>query len=117
MENGSTADTKDAELTVKVANDGKVDTDEVVQVYIKDLDSKFATTHPSLCGFKRVHVPAGSEVEVTVKLDKKAFTSVNEEGERKVFAKNFKLYAGCQQPDTRSKELTGHECVEIGVTL
>ena len=117
MDNGSKDGLVDAELTVKVANDGKVDTDEVVQVYIKDLDSKFATTHPSLCGFKRVHVPAGSEVEVTVKLDKKAFTSVNEEGERKVFAKNFKLYAGCQQPDTRSKELTGHECVEIGVTL
>lgn len=117
MDNGSNDGLVDAELTVKVANDGKVDTDEVVQVYIKDLDSKFATTHPSLCGFKRVHVPAGSEVEVTVKLDKKAFTSVNEEGERKIFAKNFKLYAGCQQPDTRSKELTGHECVEIGVTL
>ena len=117
MDNGSKDGLVDAELTVKVANDGKVDTDEVVQVYIKDLDSKFATTHPSLCGFKRVHVPAGSEVEVTVKLDKKAFTSVNEEGERKIFAKNFKLYAGCQQPDTRSKELTGHECVEIGVTL
>ena len=102
-----------AELTVTVANDGKVDTDEVVQIYIKDLDSEFATVNPSLCGFKRVHVPAGGEVKVTIEIPKRAFTSVNEEGKRAVFAKNFKLYVGTQQPDARSEELTGHKCVEI----
>ena len=102
-----------AELTVAVANDGKVDTDEVVQIYIKDLDSEFATVNPSLCGFKRVHVPAGGEVKVTIEIPKRAFTSVNEEGKRAVFAKNFRLYAGTHQPDARSEELTGHKCVEI----
>ena len=35
-------------------NAGKVDTGEVVQVYIKDLESKHATTHPSLAGFKNL---------------------------------------------------------------
>ncbi len=117
ISNGEAADLFDAKLTVKVANDGKVDTDEVVQVYIKDLDSDFATTNPSLCGFKRVHVAAGSETEVTITLDKRAFTSVNEEGERKVFGKNFKLFVGCQQPDARSEQLTGHKCVSFDVTL
>ncbi len=117
MENGDTTDTLNAKLTVTVANDGKVDTDEVVQVYIKDIDSEFATTHPKLCGFKRVHVAAGSETEVTITLDKKAFTSVNEDGERKIYGKNFKIYAGCQQPDARSEELTGHKCMSFDVTL
>ncbi len=117
VDNSKEKDLFDAELTVTVANDGKVDTDEVVQVYIKDLDSDFATTNPSLCGFKRVHVPAGSQTEVTITLDKRAFTSVNEDGERKVFGKNFKLYVGCQQPGKRSEELTGHECVSIDVQL
>ncbi len=117
MENGDTTDTLNAKLTVTVANDGKVDTDEVVQVYIKDIDSEFATTHPKLCGFKRVHIAAGSETEVTITLDKNAFTSVNEEGERKIFGKNFRIFAGCQQPDARSEELTGHKCMSFDVTL
>jgi beta-glucosidase len=108
---------KGANIKVKVANDGKVDTDEVVQVYIKDKDSAFATTYPSLCGFKRVHVAAGSETEVELHVDARAFTSVNEEGERAVFGKNFGLFVGCQQPDARSAELTGHNCVSIDVTL
>lgn len=106
-----------AVLTVTVANDGKYDTDEVVQVYIKDLDSEFATTNPSLCGFKRVHVAAGSETEVQISLDKRAFTSVDEEGNRKIFAKNFRIFAGTQQPGARSEELTGHKCMFFDVTL
>ena len=110
-------DVQGAQLTVTVVNDGKVDTDEVVQVYIKDLDSEFATTHPSLCGFKRVHVPAGENVTVTVDIPGRAFTSVNEEGVRAVFAKNFRLFAGTQQPDSRSEELTGHKCMSFDFTL
>ncbi len=110
-------DVQGAQLTVTVVNDGKVDTDEVVQVYIKDLDSEFATTHPSLCGFKRVHVPAGGNVEVTIDIPGRAFTSVNEDGVRAVFAKNFRLFAGTQQPDSRSEELTGHKCMSFDFTL
>ena len=108
---------ENATLTVTVVNDGKYDTDEVVQVYIKDLDSEFATTNPSLCGFKRVHVAAGSETEVQISLDKRAFTSVDEEGNRKIFAKNFRIFAGTQQPDARSEQLTGHKCMFFDVTL
>ena len=108
---------KDATLTVTVANDGKYDTDEVVQVYIKDLDSEFATTNPSLCGFKRVHVAAGSETEVQISIDKRAFTSVDEEGNRKIFGKNFRIFAGTQQPDARSEALTGHKCMYFEVTI
>ena len=108
---------KNPVLTVTVANDGKYDTDEVVQVYIKDLDSEFATPHPSLCGFKRVHVAAGSETEVQINIDKRAFTSVNEDGERKIFGKNFRIFVGTQQPDSRSEELTGHKCECFDVKL
>ena len=40
-------------LKATVKNNGTVDTDEVVQVYIKDLDSPLAVRNYSLCGFKR----------------------------------------------------------------
>ncbi len=105
------------DVTVTVKNDGKVDTDDVVQLYIKDMDSEFAVRNCSLCGFKRVSLSAGEEKDVIVHLDKRAFTTVDEDGNREIFSKNFTLYAGFSQPDERSKELTGHECVSAKVTL
>ena len=44
----------DIMLKATVKNNGTVDTDEVVQVYIKDLDSPLAVRNYSLCVFKRV---------------------------------------------------------------
>ncbi len=43
----------DIELEVTVENTGR-DTEEVVQVYIKDMDSPLAVRNYSLCGFQRV---------------------------------------------------------------
>lgn len=52
--NQVTADS-DIELEVKVENHGK-ETEEVVQVYIKDMDSPLAVRNHSLCGFQRVNL-------------------------------------------------------------
>ncbi len=106
-----------AEITLTVANEGKVDTDDVVQIYIKDTDYELAIPNPCLCGFKRVHVCAGDKVQVTIPVNERAFTSVDEDGNRKIFGKNFEIYAGMQQPDDRSEELTGHKCVVSRISL
>ena len=106
-----------AKIVATVTNSGKFDTDEVVQVYIKDCDFSGATLNPSLCGFARVHVPAGGSVKTELILNKRAFTSVDDDGNRQVFGKDFDIFVGLQQPDARSKELTGHECESLNVTL
>ena len=106
-----------AKIVATVTNSGKFDTDEVVQVYIKDCDFCGATLNPSLCGFARVHVPAGGSVKTELILNKRAFTSVDDDGNRQVFGKDFDIFVGLQQPDARSKELTGHECESLNVTL
>ena len=59
-------------LTVPVTNTGSLDGDEVVQVYVKALDDSDAPIK-SLKGFKRVSIPAGQTVPVTVELGKEAF--------------------------------------------
>ena len=106
-----------AKVTATVVNEGKRDTDDVVQIYIKDTGFELAIPNPSLCGFKRVHLAAGEEKKVVVDIDRKAFTSVDEEGVRDLFSKNFTIYAGTSQPDKRSEELTGVKCAVKDVQL
>ncbi len=108
------ADAKQA--TVTVTNTGSVDTDDVVQLYLKD-DSDAATPYPALCGFARVHLAAGESQTVTIDIPELAYTSVDENGVRAVRGKQYVLYAGTCQPDPLSEKLTGTECLNQTITL
>ena len=105
------------EIVAAVKNEGKTDTQDVVQVYVKDMDSSFAPLHPRLCGFTRVTVKAGEEQEIRITLDKHAFTVIEESGKRIKDGSHFALFVGCSQPDERSVELTGIRpvCVEVNI--
>ncbi len=105
--NAENGDIESAEVTVTVANEGKVATDDVLQIYVQDTGYEFAIPNPALSGFERVHLDAGEEKKVSIKLNRRAFTSVDNEGERDVYSRNFKVFAGFSQPDKRSEELTG----------
>lgn len=107
----------DIMLKATVKNNGTVDTDEVVQVYIKDLDSPLAVRNYSLCGFKRVSLKAGEEKTVEFTISNKAMNIVDEDGNRYIAGKHFRLFAGVSQPDTRSAELTGHKPAEVEIAL
>ena len=102
-------------ITVEVENKSNMELGEVVQVYIKDMDSVFATTWGKLCGFARVTVPAGEKVKVAVPMDVDAFTVVNNEGKKFVDGKKFSVSVGFGQADERTKELTGKEAVVFTV--
>ncbi len=106
-----------ATVKVTVVNDGAVKTADVLQIYVQDTGYELAIPNPCLAGFERFELAAGEEKEITVKLERRAFTSVDEEGNRDVFSHNFKIFAGTSQPDDRSKELTGVGCIEKDVTI
>ena len=101
--------------TVSVENKGDVDTEDVVQLYIRNTTSAFATPYPRLCGFKRVAIPAGGEVSVQIQIGESAFDVVNDEGEVIRDGNTFDLFAGVSQPDEKSKELTGSSCIRVSV--
>lgn len=107
----------DIELEVTVVNNGCVATDDVVQVYIKDLESPLAVRNHSLCAFKRVALAAGESKTIKITVANRAMTAVNEQGERHIDSKSFKLFAGVSQPDSRSAVLTGKQPVEIELKL
>ena len=102
-------------ITVEIENKSELELGEVVQVYIKDLDSAYATTWGKLCGFARVTVAAGEKVKVAVPMDKDAFTVVNDAGQRMVDGKHFSVSVGFGQADARTKALTGKEAVVFTV--
>lgn len=105
------------ELTVKVklTNKSRTATGEVVQIYVKALESANATPNGKLCAFTRVFLNGGETKEVELKIGTEAFTVVNEEGERLVEGGRFLFSAGLGQPDERTRELTGKECVGFTV--
>ena len=94
-------------LEVTVANTGDRDIQEVVQVYIKAVDSADATPNARLCGFVRVSVKAGEKVTVVVPVDQDALTVINEEGEKVSGGNRYAVSVGFGQPDKRTEELTG----------
>ena len=93
-------------VTVDIKNIGDYDTDEVVQCYLKDLESKYVVLHHSLVGFKRVNLKKGESKTLSFELRRKEFEVVNDEGNRILDSKRFKLFIGISQPDARSIELT-----------
>ena len=120
VEAGSTVEVAEngfTEVEVFVENRGEKAAEEVVQVYIHAEESENATPHGKLCGFERVALEAGEKKLVTVLLDKDALTVVNEEGERLIEGKRFAVSAGFGQPDKRTAELTGKECISFSVNI
>ncbi|MCD8148446.1 MAG: glycoside hydrolase family 3 C-terminal domain-containing protein [Clostridiales bacterium] len=103
----------DIELTVSVKNIGEVSTEDVIQVYIKDMDNPLAVRNYSLCVFRRIALDAGETKTVDLTIANAAMTVVDEEGKREFTGGHFKLYAGISQPDTRSITLAGTRPVEV----
>lgn len=104
-----------AQVRVTVKNEGKMDTDEVVQIYIKDEDSPYAPMHPALCAFERVALKAGEEKSLAIAVSSNAFTVVDEDGLRAIDGKRFSLYAGLCGPDKVSQRLMGQTPIHMEV--
>lgn len=102
-------------VSVKAKNEGMKDTGEVVQVYIKALDSSHAPVNSKLCAFSRVFLKASESGEISLKLDRDAFTVINDEGEKVEAGRRFLVSVGLGQPDERTRELTGKGCISFTV--
>ena len=104
-------------VKVTIENTSDIATDEVVQVYIKNHDSKNAVRNHSLCGIKRVSLGANEKKKVTVNIQARAFMNVNEAGEHVLDGKDYTLYVGVSQPDETSVSLCGVKPIEIKISL
>lgn len=92
--------------TVTVANTSAVSGDEVVEAYLK-------TPQPdgpihSLVGFQRIHLAAGDSHEVTISIDPRSLSSVDDKGNRSILPGKYTLNLGSAQPqETKAKSEAG----------
>lgn len=101
--------------SVTVTNIGDRETEDVVEFYIKDTSPDAVPNH-SLCGFKRVSLDAGESTIVSVRIGRRAFEAVAEDGTRRIEGKEFTLSAGTCQPEPLSERLSETKCVSITIT-
>jgi beta-glucosidase len=89
-------------VSVNVTNTGKRDGDEVVQMYVKHLDSKVSRPIEELEGFDRVNIPAGQTRTVTLPLTAKALAYWSKTGWR-VERDHVQIRIGASSADIRQK--------------
>lgn len=95
---------KDKNMTasISVTNSGKVDGEEVIQMYVSSLDSKESMPIKQLAGYKRIFIQAGETRTVTISLDQRAFEYWDiTQGAFKTAAENYQISAGSSSQDIR----------------
>ena len=87
-------------LVIKLRNTGKVAGDEIVQVYVRDLDDAEGPIK-ALRAFRRVSVKPGRRARVTIPLDDKMFASFDKTtGELSKVTGNYELLCGGSSEDS-----------------
>jgi len=103
-------------LNFEVFNNSDIAGEEVVQVYIKDVNSSFRTPSSSLIFFKRIHLKSGEKKKINIALDNNMISSFNEKGIKEIEPGIFKIFVGGSSPGDRSVEL-GKEIKEVTFTV
>lgn len=91
--------------SVRVRNTGQMAGDEVVQLYITDLEASTRTPRRQLAGFRRVHLAPGEDTEVRFSLKPSQMAVVDEDGCCFLEPGDFRVTAGGSQGDERSVAL------------
>lgn len=91
----------DVTVTCTVANTGKRDGDEVVQLYLDDVDSSVVTPLKLLKGFQRISLKAGESKNVTFHLNWDSFKLMNARYEWVVEPGKFRILVGAGSEDIR----------------
>ncbi len=89
-------------VSVNVTNTGRRNGDEVVQMYVKHLDSKVSRPIEALKGFERIHIPVGQTRTVTFPLTAKALAYWAHGGWR-VEHDHVQIRIGASSADIRQK--------------
>ncbi|MCL2487686.1 MAG: glycoside hydrolase family 3 C-terminal domain-containing protein [Oscillospiraceae bacterium] len=91
-------DGDNVKVTVTVKNTGAITADEVVQLYVSDMQSSVSTPVVELKGFKRVTLAAGEEKSVAFTLTPYQLSLLDEKLYRRVEKGGFRVFAGGVSP-------------------
>ncbi|HEX2872372.1 MAG TPA: glycoside hydrolase family 3 C-terminal domain-containing protein [Polyangiaceae bacterium] len=105
------------EVSVTVTNTGLRASDEVVQLYVKDLESSVVVPHHELRGVERLHLAAGAARRIHFPLSAKSLSLIDNAGDRLLEPGAFRIFVGGSQPDPRSIALMGQPPLSAELTL
>jgi beta-glucosidase len=91
--------------TVTVRNTGSVAGDEVVQLYLTDMEASVRTPLAALKGFKRVHLEPGRRQTITFAITPEAMSLVDENGDSILEPGQFRVTVGGCSPGSRGLDL------------
>jgi beta-glucosidase len=101
-------------VTVKVTNSGDRAGDEVVQLYLRDLEASVPVAKHRLAGFTRVHLAAGETREVAFALKPEQFALVLADGTRVVEPGMFRIAVGGGQPGYAENVISADWMISAG---
>ena len=110
LELSSSDITKADKLNVKVTvtNTGKIDGEEVVQLYIRDITASIVRPVKELKAFQKIALKAGESKQVNFTLTSKDLSFYDADGNLKAEPGAFKIFVGGNSKDVLEKDLTLH---------
>lgn len=102
-------------ISVRVTNSGKMDGDEVVQLYLTHQNPDYKAPLRALKGFQRIHLKAGVSRVVTFTLRPQDKALVGEDGTTKYVPGKLVVHLGGSQPTQQTKK--AEKTVEGSVNL
>lgn len=101
---------EEIEVSVEVENAGKTAGEEVVQLYVRDVEASVPVPIRSLQGFERVFLKPGEKKAVCFRLKARQMSLIDEEGRRVVEPGVFEIAVGGGQPGVN---VPGAEAVQV----
>jgi len=89
---------EEVEISVTVGNTGAMAGDEVVQLYVTDMEASVPVPIRSLQGVQRIHLEAGAIQRVTFTLTPRQLSIITDDGERIIEPGTFEVSVGGKQP-------------------
>jgi beta-glucosidase len=86
-------------VTATVRNSGGLAGDEVAELYI-EAPQDAGVEHPSLAGFTRIHLAPGESRQISLEVDPRSLSRVDEQGLRHIAPGDYMLSLGSGQPGT-----------------
>jgi beta-glucosidase len=110
LERNTIKKNQNLELTVDVENTGGTAGDEVVQLYLADLEASTERPIKSLKGFRRIHLAPGEKTTVAFQLTREDLSMINDKNQWVIEPGAFEALIGASSEDIRLK--AGFEVVE-----
>lgn len=108
---------QDVNVSVVVKNVGNYEADEVVQLYLKDVEASVRVPNWELKGVKRISLKPGEEVKLDFTVTARQMALIDNDGKCVLEPGLFELFVGGSQPDSRSEKLTGQKVLKAEFTV